>query len=112
MHRYAWTICHGEPPDGWDVRHLCGNRLCGNDDHLECVPQAETPRRGNSPTGQNLRKTHCPQGHEYRVDNLTNYSQARGYRTCRACHTEKSKRRYYRLKSLRALCSKLRQVIE
>lgn len=35
MHRYVYTIYHGEIQDGLSVRHKCDNAMCINPSHLE-----------------------------------------------------------------------------
>ena len=45
-HRYVYEGLFGPLPDGWEVDHLCSNKLCVNPQHLEAVPKAENVRRG------------------------------------------------------------------
>jgi hypothetical protein len=35
VHRYIWTLYHGEIPAGMEVRHKCSNPACMNINHLE-----------------------------------------------------------------------------
>lgn len=44
-HRFAYLITQGPIPEGWDVDHLCHNKLCVNPSHLEAVPHSENMRR-------------------------------------------------------------------
>jgi HNH endonuclease len=37
-HRLAWKAAGREIPDGWDVRHVCGNRSCVRVEHLDAAP--------------------------------------------------------------------------
>ena len=43
-HRYAWERASGAIPDGVDVLHLCGNRICVRPDHLALRDPGETRR--------------------------------------------------------------------
>lgn len=44
-HRWHYEQVHGPIPDGLDLDHLCSNRACHADDHLEPVTPAENTRR-------------------------------------------------------------------
>ena len=82
-HRAAYLHLVGPIPDGFEIDHLCRNRLCINTDHLEAVPKVENIRRSFSPAGINARKTHCKHGHEFTDENTIRLSGNR--RECRAC---------------------------
>lgn len=71
------VICHHcDVPDCWNPFHLfLGTRHDNNSDRAL--------KRGYG----NAKKTHCPQGHPYDVDNI--YMTPRGMRVCRACNREK-----------------------
>lgn len=45
-HRYAYRLHKGEIPEGLMVRHLCGNKLCVNPDHLEPGTMADNAADG------------------------------------------------------------------
>lgn len=81
-HRFAYELAFGPIPDGLVIDHLCRTRACCNPHHLEAVTGTENVRRGESPSAQNSRKTHCPQGHPYDHRN-TIWVQTK--RQCRAC---------------------------
>ena len=95
-HRWAYERWRGTIPAGLQLDHLCRNRLCVRPAHLEIVTNRVNVLRGIGPTAQNARKTHCPQGHQYSGSNL--YVSPEGWRCCRACHSARSLRRYYRLR--------------
>ena len=70
-HRVAYEAAHGPIPAGLEIDHLCRTPGCVNPDHMEPVKHKENIRRSVHPTrGAHQRnKTHCPQGHEYSVEN-------------------------------------------
>ena len=97
-HRVAYEFLIGPIPRRLVLDHLCRNLLCVFPGHLEPVTQAENVRRGNS--GRHwANKTHCPQDHEYTVENT--YIGPSGSRFCRICHREQSLR--YAAKKRRGL---------
>lgn len=69
--------------EGLVLDHKCRNRLCCNPWHLEPVSVRENTLRGEGPTAQNARKTHCPRNHEYTPENT--YIRPCGRRRCKAC---------------------------
>jgi hypothetical protein len=81
-HRASYMAFKGEIPDGLHIDHLCRNRACANPQHLEAVTRQENIVRGYSNAANNLRKTHCPKGHEY-------IKIPGGGRRCRTCVLEK-----------------------
>lgn len=85
-HRWSYEYHVGPIPEGLQIDHLCGNRLCVNPKHLEPVTALENLRRADG----NHKKTHCPSGHPYEGDNLRIY---RGARLCRACRRQYDLRR-------------------
>jgi DNA-binding CsgD family transcriptional regulator len=50
-HRFAWEQASGVIPDGVDVLHVCGNRICVRPDHLTLRDPAE---KGRLPTARQL----------------------------------------------------------
>lgn len=80
-HRLVYVLLKGEFDLTLELDHKFSHegcqRHCVNPDHLEPVTSAENKRRAK------LRRTHCPNGHEYIEDNIY-MSTYRGY-TCRRC---------------------------
>jgi len=88
LHRFFWEETFGPIPDGQFVLHRCDVRHCVRPDHLflgthtvnmqDCVAKRRHAE---------LKKTHCPQGHEYTEENTYWYPKtARGqHRGCREC---------------------------
>ncbi|HJT99697.1 MAG TPA: HNH endonuclease signature motif containing protein [Actinomycetes bacterium] len=81
-HRFAYELLVGPIPAGLELDHLCAMPPCVNPAHAEPVTGAENNRRSRSRSAENLRKTHCPQGHPYDQANTYWY---RGHRHCRTC---------------------------
>jgi len=83
-HREVWKLLRGPIPTELQIDHLCRNRSCVNPDHLELVTTQENTRRRPA-------KTHCPAGHEYNTKNT--YRTKLGYKMCRRCHNERTRKR-------------------
>lgn len=47
-HRVSYMEFKGEIPEGFEVDHLCFNRLCVNPDHLEAVTASVNTRRASA----------------------------------------------------------------
>ncbi len=45
FHRFIYKARVGPIPEGFDIDHLCHNRLCCNPEHLECLSKDEHRRR-------------------------------------------------------------------
>ena len=85
-HRVVYEHYNGEIPNGLHIDHLCRVRLCTNPDHMEAVTNVTNILRGEAPSAQNARKTHCSEGHEF-TDSNTHY-RSNGWRICKQCHAK------------------------
>ena len=85
-HRVMYESLVGEIPLGKHIDHLCRVRLCINPDHMEPVTNVMNIMRGEAPSAQNARKTHCNEGHEF-TDSNTHY-RSNGWRICKQCHAK------------------------
>lgn len=114
IHRIAYKLYKGPIPKGYEIDHLCRNRICANPDHLEAVPSRVNWLRGKSIQAIYHKATHCRHGHEYTPEN-TYIIPCSGKRTCRQCarssmkqfkrshpHYHRDKKRFYRSKEFKA----------
>ncbi len=69
-HRWAYEALVGPISVGLQLDHLCRTPSCVNPAHLEPVTQRENLIRGIGFPGQNVRMTHCKNGHELSGTNL------------------------------------------
>lgn len=90
-HRLSYQALIGPIPDGLQLDHLCHNRECVNPWDLDPVTnEVNCARRLRQ--NQYEGRTECPQGHAYNGANT--YTDARGFRNCRACARERARARY------------------
>lgn len=86
-HRYAYQQLKGEIPEGLMIRHLCGNKLCVNPDHLEPGTMAENAadgiRLGETLRGQSNGRSKMTEAQARYIlanpDNLTGAQLARKF---------------------------------
>jgi hypothetical protein len=86
-HRVSYTELKGPIPIGLFLDHLCRTPRCCNPDHLEPVTHKENMARGIT-----ANKTHCVNGHPFTPEN-TYFRPDNGTRQCKACCSERDKRR-------------------
>lgn len=89
-HRAVYQLVIGPIPRELVTDHLCRNPWCVNPAHIEPVTQLENVRRGRAGDASRARcaaVTHCPQGHEYTIENTKLALLGNGYlaRQCREC---------------------------
>ena len=85
-HRWAYERLVGPIPEGLTIDHLCNNPPCVNTAHLQIATVRQNLLRGNTYSGRNSRKTRCPRGHPYDIENT--YIYPSGRRDCRACRRQ------------------------
>jgi hypothetical protein len=83
VHRIVHEHLHGPLAPGFQVDHLCRNRLCVEPTHLEAVPQAENIRRSECPSAQ-FGRGRCQRGHDV-TDPAVVYVSPDGRRFCATC---------------------------
>lgn len=82
-HRFAYEMYRGPIPEHLNLDHACNTESCVNPSHVRPMTQRENVLRGRGLSANNARKTHCPEGHALRGDNLVFTRD--GARHCRIC---------------------------
>ena len=84
-HRMFYTRLVGVIPEGLQLHHTCGNKLCVNPDHLQPVTAQQ---HVDIEPAHEKHRTHCPSGHAYTPANTkrTPMRKANGrFYVCRFC---------------------------
>ena len=93
VHRAVYEYFNGPISQGLEIDHVrsrgCRSRACCEPAHLEAVTSQTNQHRGDSVSGINARKTHCPNGHVLAGDNLI--ATRSGRRRCKACAREQAR---------------------
>src|SRR3989304_8337349 len=97
-HRFSYEVNKDKIPEGFQLDHLCRNRLCVNPYHLQAVSSKTNTLRGFGLSAINKMKTHCKRGHELKEPNLKEWDKLKGKRRCLICFKESDRRRYERRK--------------
>lgn len=88
LHQLVARAFIGPRPAGFHTRHMNGNKLDNAASNLAYGTGSEnvldSVRHG---TQRQVRKTHCPKGHEYTPENVSR--DRLGRRSCRTCHGAK-----------------------
>lgn len=90
-HRIVYEMRVGPIPEGLVIDHLCRERSCVNERHLQVVTTGENVLRGVGCTARNAIKTHCLKGHPF--DEANTYWRLTGGRSCRRCSADWEQRK-------------------
>lgn len=96
IHSLVMETFVGPRPEGMQVRHLNGNPLDNRLENLQYGTAAENQHdKFAHGTMYQLKKTHCPSGHEYSAANTIHSTRGDGrrFRICRTCNRNSSQRR-------------------
>ena len=103
-HRLVWMQDNGHTD--LHILHSCDNPSCINIDHLSAGTHTDNMqdmiakgRYKNPAAAAQKAKTHCPQGHEYILENTGRYSRD-NVRYCKTCNRIKASN-WYRKKKLK-----------
>lgn len=90
-HRLSYMLTYGDPPQGYEIHHLCHNRRCIEPTHLVALTKAEHQLQEIRERGLvgmskiHAAKTRCDNGHEFDGHNSKQ-------RTCSICSKAIKKR--------------------
>ncbi|MBA3565224.1 MAG: HNH endonuclease [Actinobacteria bacterium] len=80
-HRFVYELLVGAVPEGCELHHECGDKLCVNPAHLRTVTRVEHFRLTSGASD-----THCANGHPRIPENITYRTDGRP--RCRQCQRE------------------------
>lgn len=105
-HRLSYETFVGEIGDKMLICHKCDTPSCINPDHLFQGTMKDNMQDA-SKKGRIycMKKTHCPQGHEFTPENTGLRSGKNGWRDCKQCKRENGK------KSMRAFRERLKRML-
>ena len=91
-HRVVYEHHFGPIPPSMTIDHICRTRNCVRPDHLRVLTNRDNlmAEGSTAPARLNAQKTHCPRGHPYDEENT--YRDKRGFRYCRICERDKTRR--------------------
>lgn len=98
-HRFSVLLTGRPIPAGLVADHICRNRLCVNPSHIRAVTTAVNSTENSiSFAAKNKRKTHCPAGHVYSVENtrIQNRRDGSVSRCCKTCQRKHWNNHYAR----------------
>ncbi len=82
-HRVSYSLKILVPKENEDTHHLCQNKQCVNPNHLQfLIKKLHHKIHIKDSTKHQTSKTHCPQGHEYNLENTYWYKNHRYCKTC------------------------------
>ena len=85
IHRIVYEIEKGQIPIGYQIDHLCNNKICINPYHLEAkTPKENIIRALKISKNHHMNKTHCKRGHEFTKENIY-FNQNVNGRICKIC---------------------------
>lgn len=96
VHRLVLHAFVGECPKGMEACHNNGVRADASLTNLRWdTPSNNQLDRRKHGTDHQVRKTHCPQGHEYTSENTKVIPSRPTARYCRQCHRERADNRWH-----------------
>lgn len=94
VHKLVMETFVGPRPKDEEIRHLDGNKTHNTLTNLKYGTKSENAQdRVQHGNDAHLRRTHCPQGHEYNEEN-TSIRKLTGWRNCLPCGRETHRKSY------------------
>jgi hypothetical protein len=87
-HHFLWIEKHGPIPQGKELDHLCRNRACIRDSHVEPVTRRVNVLRGIGFPAKQAAQTSCINGHLFNEENTYRW---RGHRLCKTCRKQRQR---------------------